>query len=280
MSRPGSPPPCPPCPGWEVALPPRAPRVRQVRWQATQLSRTWDSLGTVACPQAKRALHDSLWHSLASEYDARHLSAYLRRQAVPLSPAFWALEAAWAADEQNHFDGLCWLYRRLYEVSAAEVTSRLAQRQPDFAPLSSLLSEEFRLCVVLAFDELASARAYARDIASYASLGAPAVALLRKLARDEMLHCRNAVDLLIRLHAPRLAEAEPIIAQVIAHDTSPQFSYRATFLLDQVIESSVSTNPAAITGREAVGQHVDFLTDCGRRLLRTLAREQTRINPC
>ena len=202
----------------------------------------------------REALHGSLWHSLSSEYDARHLSAFLRASGLGLSDAFWALERAWASDEYKHYRALRWLYSRVYAVEERELDARLAQRQPDFAPLLPLLRDEFSLCVVLAFDELASARSYARDRVRFRPLGSTAVRLLHCAARDEFWHCRNALDLLRARHSDRLSEVHALLARVIAHDTSPQFRYGATFLLDQSLDP----------------QHGDldeaFLHDCGERV--------------
>lgn len=258
----------------------RTPRVRQIRWTASAVCASWDATSFAAPPATRAALHDSLWHSLTTEYDARHLSAYLRQQAIPLSPAFWAMERAWAEDEQNHCLALSWLYSRLYGVAEPLITDHLRTRQPDFSLLSPLLRDEFRLCVVLAFDELASTRAYARDVATYAQLGAPAATLLRYAARDEMLHCCNAVDVLVSQHGLRLPEIGPVIDEVIAHDTSPQFSYRATFLLDQIVEPSMPINAPADARRNTDELHREFLRDCGRRLLRLLGKAQTCVKPC
>lgn len=253
--------------------------MRQIPWCAVTLCASWGADALHPCPATSQLLHDSLWHSLATEYDARHLSAFLRQEALPLSPAFWALERAWADDERNHCQALTWLYSRLYGDAESTIAARLSARQPDFSLLAPLLRDEFCLCVVLAFDELASTRAYARDVAIYTRLGTPAATLLRLAARDEMLHCRNAVDLLLCLHSDRLAEASAIIDAVIAHDTSPQFSYRATFLLDQIAEQPMLTQLSP-TRPDIRGLHAEFLRDCGRRLLRLLTRAQNRINPC
>lgn len=280
MSRPGSPSPaaCAPAHAPPVGLP--LPRVRQIRWLTADLQQAWENEAAPPCPRAKAALHDSLWHSLATEYDARHLSAFLRQQPMPLSPAFWAMERAWAEDEDNHFRGLSWLYTRLYDVSEAEIAARLGERTPDFSRLAPLLSDEFRLCVVLAFDELASTRAYAHDAVSYAALGVAARILVRRLARDELLHCHNAIDLLVRTQARRLPEVEAVIEWVIAHDTSPQFSYRATFLLDQIIKPVISPESSSSNPYSTIGLSADFLQDCGRCLMRFLYRAQNHINPC
>lgn len=280
MSRPGSPSPaaCAPAHLPPIGLP--LPRVRQIRWITADLQRAWENEAAPPCPRAKAALHDSLWHSLATEYDARHLSAFLRQQPIALSPAFWAMERAWAEDEANHYRGLSFLYARLYDVSEAQIAARLSERSPDFSLLGPLLCDEFCLCVVLAFDELASTRAYAHDAVSYSALGAAARLLLRRIARDELLHCHNAIDLLVRTQARRLPEAEAVIERVIAHDTSPQFSYRATFLLDQIIKPAIAAESTGPNPYSTVGLSAEFLQDCGRRLIRFLYRAQSRINPC
>lgn len=222
------------------AVPPTCgtqPLVRQSTWSLDALRASEEQPpGPRALSAALRAaLHDSLWHSLSSEYDARHLSAFLRDSGLALSAAFWAMERAWALDENKHYCALRWLYSRVYGVSECDVAAQLEQRQPDFTALRPLLADEFSLCVVLAFDELASARSYARDRRRFRGFGPVAVRLFQCAARDEFLHCRNALDLVRTFHADRRHDVASVLAAVIAHDVSPQFRYGATFLLDQII---------------------------------------------
>jgi hypothetical protein len=243
------------------AAPQTLPRIRQSGWSPEALFATAESdpRPRGLSHALREQLHGSLWHSLSSEYDARHLSAFLRAAGLRLSDAFWALEAAWAEDEQKHYRALRWLYSRVYSVDERELDAQLARRQPDFAALRPLLVDEFSLCVVLAFDELASSRSYARDRVRFRPLGPTVVRLLGHAARDELWHCLNALDLLRALHAQRLSEVPALLSRVIAHDTSPQFRYGATFLLDQLLHPTYGETDAA------------FLCDCRDRVERYLS---------
>ena len=211
-----------------------APAVRRSNWDLRDApTRTRPcQAADLGDPQALDALRTSIWHSLSSEYDARHLSAFLRGSGLRLSDAFWAMETAWAVDEDKHYQALRWLYARLFSVDESSLDAQVAARQPDFSALAPLVPDEFSLCVVLAFDELASARSYARD-RSRPGLGSVGARLLHHIAQDEFLHCRNALDILRCCHRDRVPDVQDVLSRAIAHDACPQFRYRATFLLDQ-----------------------------------------------
>lgn len=242
-----------------------APLVRQSTWTPESLCAlaASDPAPAKVTHALRVQLHDTLWHSLSSEYDARHLSTFLRESALDLSGAFWSLESAWAEDEHRHYRALRWLYSHIYSVDESQLDAQLQQRQPNFDPLRPLLRDEFSLCVILAFDELASARSYARDRARFRPLGTAAVRLFHWAARDEFLHCRNAVDLVRARHADRLADVPTVLAQAIAHDTSPQRRYDATFLLDQIPDSEENSLDEA------------FLRECADKVDRYLRAKES-----
>lgn len=243
---------------------PSAPAVRQSTWRIDDVS-TLPGPGPaaeLASQEAVDALRASILHSLCSEYDARHLSAFLRGTGLRLGDAFWAMERAWAVDEDKHYRALRWLYARLFSVEESSLDAQLADRQPDFSALAPLLPDEFSLCVVLAFDELASARSYARD-RSRPGLGSVGARLLNHIAQDEFLHCRNALDILRCCHRQRLPDVPDVLARVIAHDASPQFRYRATFLLDQILGPGVHDIDIKFLNTCA-GRIVKYVNRCGQ----------------
>lgn len=217
---------------------------------AWALRRSWDldavlpeSLVTPegAGPFAPEEHEARVFQDLVAEYDARLLETELLRRDSTLSGPFSEFLAAWAADEAKHTDALQRLYRGAFGVDRAALDERLAPREGDFAPLEPYLDDEFKLGVMLAYDEAMSAHGYGEDVPFYRSLGrddgqrAAFAALLEELRLDEARHCKNAVELLVQNHAGRGHEVAGVMAEIVAHDAA-QKEYRATFLLDHASE--------------------------------------------
>lgn len=127
-------------------------------------------------------------------------------------------------------------------VSKEDVRGRLAERAGDFEPLDYFLEDEFRLAVLLAYDEAMSAHGYGADIPFYASLGATSerqtafAAVLRALNNDEAVHYRNAVEFLSYRYPGRAADIAPLLAEAVAVGVH-QPEYGATFLLAHASDS-------------------------------------------
>ena len=167
----------------------------------------------------------------ASEYDARNLYALLK----PILPN-WPQPVTsyfhrWQADERNHYSGL----RRLWSLASGRQESDLdldfSGREPDFGPLTDLLSDPFRLMVALAYDERVTVQAYAVDYALYDRLGPAFGRWVRLTNRDEAYHYRNAIKIVRHLYSRRLHEVFEVLERLLEHDLA-RTPYRATFLLD------------------------------------------------
>jgi hypothetical protein len=207
-------------------------------------SRPWSSLdvlrvvspGDITLPADERAANaESLWEDLCSEYDAENLCLELERRhaaGLDFSEEFWSLEKAWRRDEFNHYLGFRRLYSLMYDLSEDEIARRVSSRVPNFAPFDDLLRDEFTLCLMLAYDELATTRSYAQDIPFYRSLGHPAIGeWIVQVRADEALHYRNAVGVTLARHADRLAEAPAILSHILSLDLGSA-AYEATFIFD------------------------------------------------
>ncbi len=178
-----------------------------------------------------------MWQDLTAEYDARLLQAELVRRAPGFSPELELFLEAWAEDEAKHAAALTRLYMEASGATQEGVRARLDGRSGDFEPMASFLDDEFRLSVLLAYDEAMSTHGYGADIPFYASLGgtperqAAFAAVLRALKNDEAVHYRNAVELLACRHQGRAGEIAPLMDEIVALDAG-QSEYKATFLLD------------------------------------------------
>ena len=207
-------------------------RPRVGDWDARKLIRGIQR-GDLALTEAELdGLRDYFWFDLCAEYDSTHLHRHVHARGDALSPEFVAMEDAWYRDELNHTRGFLALYSILYDESEEEVESRLAERVPDFGPLSSFFGDEFRLCLLFAYDELATTRAYHLDIELYGRFGHPALLTwIKRLIRDEGYHHHNAIEVLRRVHGRRFAEAPRHIEDFVRWDLGDH-RYRATFLFD------------------------------------------------
>lgn len=190
-----------------------------------------------AGPVASLEHEPRVFQDLVAEYDARLLEAELLTRGDRLSAPFREFLSAWAADEEKHTDALGRLYRCAFGGDCESRFSRLRARRGDFAPLASFLDDEFKLGVMLAYDEAMSTQGYGADIPFYESLGrsdaqsSAFVRVLRELKNDEATHYKNAVELLALRHRGRGGEVAPVMEEIVAHDAA-QEEYRATFLLD------------------------------------------------
>ncbi len=185
---------------------------------------------------------------LCSEYDAENLCIELERlrdAGQQYSAEFWSFERVWRRDEFNHYLGFQRLYHLLYGEDEAEIARRLKERSADFTAFLHFLTDEFKLCLMLAYDELATTRAYAHDMAFYQQFGSPLVVeWMHRVRADEAIHYMNALRVAQTRHRDRLPEANAILEEVVTLDLASS-EYQATFLFDH---SGPSYSPAMLRG--------------------------------
>ncbi|MFL5629614.1 MAG: hypothetical protein ACJ788_28920 [Ktedonobacteraceae bacterium] len=98
--------------------------------------------------------------------------------------------------------------------------------------MEEFITDEFKLCLILAYDELATTRSYGEDVPFYKSLGPNAFNDWIKFVRaDEALHYLNSIRVAQVRHRDRLPEAEDILLRILNVDLTSD-DYRATFVLD------------------------------------------------
>ena len=180
----------------------------------------------------KIGFRDNLWDEICTEFDARRLAEYVRHAHLPLSDEFRSFEACWLADENAHYLGFRRLYSTLYRVPEADLAARVERRPSSFPAAARFLGDEFRLALLLAYDEIATAKAYARDFAIYDGLGDPNVsAWIRLVCRDESYHCQQAVQILKRRYRARLDEV-PHVLEALTVASVGSTEYEGSFVLD------------------------------------------------
>lgn len=203
-----------------------APPPKPRPWKADEVLRGLEQLEAPADPELRERARRSLWDDVTSEYDARFLSAYVRRLPLELSPRFRAAERAWASEERAHFEGFLRIYAQLF---GAERAAQLELRTPDFAPLAHLFEDEITLLVLCAYDELATVRGFSANLALYDELGAPIGRYVRRVIADEAWHYRAFLSVLQQEHGERMAEARAALERVCAAEGT---TYACTFVLD------------------------------------------------
>ncbi len=203
-------------------------------------SRPWNSLelllpvrmeDVVLSPEELREAEPQLWKDICAEYDAEHLCIMLEESNLSFSDEFVSFEKVWRRDEYNHYLGFRRIYSLFYGVDELAIVRRLEQRKADFSTIRDYFTDEFKLCLLLAYDELVTVRAFNEDIPFYRALG-PAVfnEWIRLVKADEALHYMNALRVAQVRHPHRLAEAEAVLREILYIDLNEE--YHATFVLD------------------------------------------------
>lgn len=199
-------------------------------------------------------VHDIIWGDLCSEYDAKHFCDYLRQSGLPFTPEFNAFEKIWRRDEFNHYAGFRQIYSLLYHKSCDEIDQAMAAHQPNFAPIQEFLRDEFSICVLIAFDELATTRSYCQDFDLYKSFGPkPLANWIKYVTKDEGLHYGNALQVITQCHQHRLSELPSLIKRLIEYNLEENHQYNSTFVLNHEQDNYFTP---------------DFLRECGNIILK------------
>jgi hypothetical protein len=205
--------------------------------------RPWNSadfLGDVQMSDLRKSnrmehVEELFLFDMNTEYDAMNLLRHLRSKAAGgsrFSADFWAFVDAWQADEWNHYVG----YRHLYSLctgrSTDDIHAQVQARPVDFRPVESFLDDEFKICLVIAYDEMFTIWSCKQDYDLFDTFEKPrASRWIRRVARDESFHFQNALEVVRRQHAHRVGEAPGFLNSILEWDLEAH-EYNATFVLD------------------------------------------------
>jgi hypothetical protein len=213
-------------------------KLRKVKWSSTQLLKGITSKEITASVEIRKKVHHDLWGDMCAENDAENLWHHLGQLKLNYSEPFMNALNAWREDEQNHYIGLRQICATLYDVSEDDIDAQMKTRIPNYQDLEKFLTDEFKICVVLAYDELVSARGYTIFIEDFEQFGPKQyVTWVRRAARDEALHYQNFIDIARIVHKERLPESKEIIQEIIHYENRAKYEYNATFLLDHTEET-------------------------------------------
>lgn len=203
---------------------------RRHKWDALELFKNITPQTILLSEKDKMGLKDFLWSDLCAEYDSVNLYKEFLASKYRYSQEFLSFIDVWHKDESNHANGFCKIYHLLYGDEEKDIWARLEDRQPDFSGLESFFQDEFKLCVLFAYDEYASSQTYQKD-KFYDTFGAPVFnEWIRNLVKDEAMHFGNLIRLIHHKHHNRTMETKDILVDIVKMESN--FEYKATFLLD------------------------------------------------
>ncbi len=191
-----------------------------------------------------------LFHDMCAEYDSANLSDYLATSNIELSNEFWNMCEVWLKDEQNHYVGLRRINNLLYAESVEDLDRRVKSRKCCFDAIEHLISDEFKILVCIAFDEIVSARSYAYDREEYEIMGGDHFLQWVKYAgRDEGCHANNALTLLVNRHGDNLHKVRDHVRQICEYELVGDIEYHGTFLFDHDASGEIPKDMLVDAGR-------------------------------
>jgi hypothetical protein len=181
---------------------------------------------------AKASFWPVLWNDFCSEFDAQQLYERALAYRSSYSKEFCRFLDYWKADEENHTAGFRELIKTIFAKDDSWIALELEKRTIDFSKIQTFISDEFKLCVLLAYDELVTTQAYALDRARYRGFGGSRLeSWISEIKKDEAFHFASLLSIIKSNHRHRLAEAAPTIEEILRIDLEST-EYRGTFVLD------------------------------------------------
>ncbi|WP_244652139.1 hypothetical protein [Pseudomonas sp. CFBP 13710] len=180
-------------------------------------------------PGIKESFQDFFMADLVSEYDSVNLYNFLYPYRKSFSPYFVQYLDYWYVDERNHADGFFELHRLIFGTEEVSLLRVLHDRTADFTGLEDILSNEFNLLLMFAYDEYVSVKTYKKDT-FYADFGHDGFKFwIKNLIADEAVHFGNAIKILKTYYPHRLHEAEKVLRTIANFEGG---DYKNTFLFD------------------------------------------------
>lgn len=170
---------------------------KSISWSSADLIGQFQKNDIVLDSKTIAEMKEGLWNDLCSEYDAENFCNYLKGSGVKLSNDFKSFEYVWRRDEFNHYLGFKQIYSLLYDVTEDDIVKEMKRRPVNFEPIKPMLQDEFKICLLIAYDEIATTKNYASEYEFYTSFG-PANFLrwVKNVTRDEAYHFNNCMELI------------------------------------------------------------------------------------
>ncbi len=139
----------------------------------------------------------------------------------------------WYPEELNHAEGFYKMLNIFFEEKVQDVKRRIESnhKESDFKRLQTFINDEFKLCVLFAYDEYATLMDY-KKMSFYKLVGPPElVEWVTKVMKDEARHFVNLVKLIHHNYQNRTHETADVLNQILDIERSLK-DYHFTFLLD------------------------------------------------
>lgn len=225
--------------------------VKKNIWTASSIiSRPTELLLPTTDVEAKKAV---IYSDMVSEHDSNFFVAHIESKQIPLHPETQDVLKIWLKDENNHFDGFATLNRAVFGLSEADISKSKAQK-PNFQPIDHLMSDEFSVLLIAAYDEICTIKGTVEDMPMYKEFGPQFEAFIRNLISDEAWHYSKFIRLIRRYHGHRAQEI-PNAVQRIRNVEKEGFHYENTFVLnneESLYTDEVLNNAAASLVRNLV----------------------------
>ncbi len=181
--------------------------------------------------EERAELDSTIRLDVQSEFDARFLAEHLKGQDWSMTGAMAEALELWQEDEELHKSLFLQVYGAAFPERIGELRQNLVQRDQGvaFEPLKHLMGDEFEVLCLLAYDELATVKAYQALLPQYFKLGPGMEPVLKLVIRDEGRHYATFARLLREHHAGRMGETTAQIEKIRASEGTP---YANTFVLD------------------------------------------------
>jgi hypothetical protein len=206
-------------------------KLRMARWHSATVLEGLTKADVCLSGEEIANRKEFLWNAMLTEYDAKNLAAYLTTRGIEFSPEFLSFKRAWSRDEWNHYLGFRQIYSMLYDEPEDKIAERLEKDSGNFEPIAKFLDDEFKVCLVLAYDEIATFKSYLAEFPFYTALDIQVFHWFQRVTRDELNHFLNCMELIRCKHSKRISEIAGTIDLFIKWDIA-RHPYVRTFVLD------------------------------------------------
>jgi hypothetical protein len=129
---------------------------------------------------------------MSVEYDAKKLFNFITNN-LKISQELEHLLKPWQYEELKHADAFRKIIIIIYQIDEQMLLNDLQKRTCNFKPYENILDDEFKICVLLAYDECSTTIAYRKD-SFYQHMGPDAFKKWHRFViADEARHLKNAV---------------------------------------------------------------------------------------
>lgn len=202
-------------------------------WRVDDLFKDVNPNDIVISPNERARLHNLFMADMEVEIDSKNLYDTLYANQL-VSKELDNFLKPWLYEELKHADAFRKILSLIYHLDESQLYKSMTNHSCDFKPFENLLEDEFKLCVLFAYDECATTIAYRKD-SFYQHLGPKAFCTWQRLViADEARHLKNAVDLIQFKHRHRIKETTKVLEEILATELSAPPTMVPLFLIEMM----------------------------------------------